>query len=204
MKFEFLPLAAGLLALSVGAAAAAPATVEQDLHLRAGRSTQSPVIGVLQGGSTVDARNCGGGWCAIDLRRAPATPAAAISTSRAATARSTPRRRRRSSSVRAITMTGPLAGVGARASGSASVSAGITAGAIIIDGVITGTDPPVSEVALAEHPFEDRIDVAEMVIGVEIGLDLRPAEHAPKSKAPSFGINFSFARNYARRPRAKL
>ena len=67
MKFESLPLAAGLLALSVGAAAAAPATVEQDLHLRAGRSTQSPVIGVLQGGSTVDARNCGGGWCAIDF-----------------------------------------------------------------------------------------------------------------------------------------
>jgi uncharacterized protein YraI len=60
-----MSLAAGLLTLSVGAAAAAPATVEQDLNLRAGRSTNSPVIGVLQGGSTVDARNCGGGWCSI-------------------------------------------------------------------------------------------------------------------------------------------
>ena len=111
MKFGSLPLAAGLLALSVGAAAAAPATVEQDLHLRAGRSTQSPVIGVLRGGSTVDARNCGGGWCAIDLRRAPATPAAAISTSRAAR----PGLRRGAaavSSVRAITMTGPRLGLG--------------------------------------------------------------------------------------------
>jgi uncharacterized protein YraI len=66
MKFKSLPLAAGLVALSMGAAAAAPATVMQDLHLRAGRSTNSPVIGVLPGGSTVDASNCGGGWCAID------------------------------------------------------------------------------------------------------------------------------------------
>ena len=66
MKFRSISLAAGFLALSVGAAVAAPATVEQDLHLRAGRGTQSPVIGVLPGGSTVDARNCGGGWCAIN------------------------------------------------------------------------------------------------------------------------------------------
>jgi uncharacterized protein YraI len=66
MKFKPLPLAAGLVALSMGAASAAPATVVQDLHLRAGRSTGTPVIGILPGGTTVDASNCGGGWCAID------------------------------------------------------------------------------------------------------------------------------------------
>jgi uncharacterized protein YraI len=65
MKFKSISLAAGLLALSVGAAVAAPAMVEQDLHLRAGPGTGSPVIGVLPGGSTVDARHCGGGWCAV-------------------------------------------------------------------------------------------------------------------------------------------
>jgi uncharacterized protein YraI len=71
MKFKSLSLAAGLMALSMGAAAAAPATVMQDLHLRAGRSTNSPIIGVLPRGSTVDVSSCGSGWCAIDSAEGP-------------------------------------------------------------------------------------------------------------------------------------
>ncbi len=65
MKFTSISLAGGLLLLSVGAAAAAPALVSGDLNLRAGPGTHFPVVGVLPGGLTVDVQDCQGGWCSV-------------------------------------------------------------------------------------------------------------------------------------------
>lgn len=60
-------LAAGLLALSGGIAAAAPATVSTDLNLRAGPGTQYGVVALLPVGSTVDTGGCGNGWCQVNF-----------------------------------------------------------------------------------------------------------------------------------------
>jgi uncharacterized protein YraI len=65
MKRTSLWLAGGLLMLSAGAAAAAPATVAADVNLRNGPGTGYGVIGVLPAGSTVNVVNCGGGWCRV-------------------------------------------------------------------------------------------------------------------------------------------
>ena len=60
-------LAAGLLALSGGIAAAGPARVSTDLNLRAGPGTQYGVVALLPAGSTVDTRGCGNGWCRVSF-----------------------------------------------------------------------------------------------------------------------------------------
>ena len=60
-----LAFAAALMALAAGTAAASPAFVAGDLHLRTAPGTGNPSIAVIPGGSTVDVRNCGGGWCAV-------------------------------------------------------------------------------------------------------------------------------------------
>jgi uncharacterized protein YraI len=58
-------VAAGLLALSSGAALANPAVVTNDVHLRAGPAADYQVMGVLPQGADVRAWNCDGGWCRV-------------------------------------------------------------------------------------------------------------------------------------------
>jgi uncharacterized protein YraI len=58
-------IAAGLLALSGGAASANPAVVAQDLHLRAGPGANYAVVSVMPQGADVQAWNCDGGWCRV-------------------------------------------------------------------------------------------------------------------------------------------
>jgi uncharacterized protein YraI len=56
---------AGLLALSTGFAAAAPAVVQQDLNLRAGPGIDYDVIAAMPSGATVDVMGCEAGWCRV-------------------------------------------------------------------------------------------------------------------------------------------
>lgn len=56
---------AGLLALSTGFAAAAPAVVQQDLNLRAGPGVDYAVIAAMPSGATVDVMGCEAGWCRV-------------------------------------------------------------------------------------------------------------------------------------------
>jgi len=65
MKIKSISIVGGLLLLSMGAAAAAPALVTGDLNLRSGPGVNFPVVGVLPGGLTVDVQGCGGGWCSV-------------------------------------------------------------------------------------------------------------------------------------------
>ena len=65
MNVKSLSLAGGLLLLSVGAAAAAPAVVSDNLNLRSGPGTGYRVLNVLPEGSTVDVLGCGGNWCRV-------------------------------------------------------------------------------------------------------------------------------------------
>lgn len=58
-------IAAGLLALSGGAAMANPAVVERDLHLRAGPGANYAIVSVMPQGTDVQAWNCDGGWCRV-------------------------------------------------------------------------------------------------------------------------------------------
>jgi hypothetical protein len=61
------------LAASAGVASAqsAPALVVNDLHHRAGPTSNSPSYGVIRGGTTIDAGPCGGGWCQAFLNGNP-------------------------------------------------------------------------------------------------------------------------------------
>jgi uncharacterized protein YraI len=65
MNVKSLSLAGGLLLLSAGAAAAAPAVVSNDLNLRGGPGTGYRVLNVLPAGSTVDVLGCGRYWCRV-------------------------------------------------------------------------------------------------------------------------------------------
>jgi uncharacterized protein YraI len=56
---------AGMLALSTGFAAAAPAMVENDLNLRAGPGTEYPVVAAMPAGATVDVMACQASWCRV-------------------------------------------------------------------------------------------------------------------------------------------
>lgn len=58
-----LLIAGAVLAFSATVAVARPALVVTDVNLRAGPTTASPSYGIIPGGTTVDIRNCGGGWC---------------------------------------------------------------------------------------------------------------------------------------------
>jgi hypothetical protein len=57
--------AASVLALSAGAAAAAPATVQSAANMRAGPGTQYEVVATIPGGATVDVAGCTGSWCQV-------------------------------------------------------------------------------------------------------------------------------------------
>jgi uncharacterized protein YraI len=56
---------AGVALAAFGGAAFAqvPALVTRDLNLRAAPTTNSPSLGVIPGGSTIEAGPCGNGWC---------------------------------------------------------------------------------------------------------------------------------------------
>jgi Bacterial SH3 domain len=56
---------AGVLALSTGFAAAAPAVVQNDLNLRAGPGTDYEVIAAMPAGTTVNVMGCQASWCQV-------------------------------------------------------------------------------------------------------------------------------------------
>ncbi|HYW60969.1 MAG TPA: SH3 domain-containing protein [Xanthobacteraceae bacterium] len=58
---------AGLVALSAGMAAAAPAVVQSDVNLRAGPGIEYEVIGAMPGGATVNVRRCEASWCRVNF-----------------------------------------------------------------------------------------------------------------------------------------
>lgn len=58
-------VSAVILLAGVATAAAVPATVTTDLNVRSGPGTNYPVIGTLQGGTTVDVNGCRGSWCRV-------------------------------------------------------------------------------------------------------------------------------------------
>lgn len=60
-----LLLGGSVLALSTAAAAAAPATLDQDLFLRSGPGTNYGVIETMPAGAQVDATDCTVGWCRV-------------------------------------------------------------------------------------------------------------------------------------------
>jgi uncharacterized protein YraI len=64
MQLKSIMLAAGVLALSAGAAAAA--TVTNDLNLRSGPGTGYGVITSMPAGAYVDVLDCSGSWCRVD------------------------------------------------------------------------------------------------------------------------------------------
>src|SRR5260370_32960654 len=55
------------LVLSTGIAAAAPATAQADLTVRAGPGPRYPVVGSIQAGEAVDVGNCTGNWCQVSF-----------------------------------------------------------------------------------------------------------------------------------------
>jgi uncharacterized protein YraI len=60
-----LTMNAGLLALSTGLAAAAPATVQNDLNLRSGPGPDYDVIAAMPAGTTVNVMGCEASWCRV-------------------------------------------------------------------------------------------------------------------------------------------
>ena len=62
-----LLLSAGIVALSTGWAAAAPAGARDFLSLRSGPGFKFRVVEVIPPGSLVDARNCSVGWCQVNI-----------------------------------------------------------------------------------------------------------------------------------------
>jgi uncharacterized protein YraI len=56
---------AGVLALSTGFAAAAPAVVGNDLNLRAGPGTEYPVVAAMPAGAAVNVMGCEASWCRV-------------------------------------------------------------------------------------------------------------------------------------------
>lgn len=62
-------IAGAMLAGASGVASAqtAPALVISDLHHRAAPTTNAPSLGVIPGGSTIEAGPCSRGWCAAYL-----------------------------------------------------------------------------------------------------------------------------------------
>jgi uncharacterized protein YraI len=47
----------------VASAQAGPALTTRDVNLRMHPTTNSPSLGIIPGGSTIEAGPCGGGWC---------------------------------------------------------------------------------------------------------------------------------------------
>lgn len=66
MRLKHLVLAAGALLISASAAGAA--VVTNDLNLRAGPTTRSPVIDTMPAGAYVNILSCSGSWCRVAWR----------------------------------------------------------------------------------------------------------------------------------------
>jgi uncharacterized protein YraI len=62
-----LMASAGMLALSTGFAAAAPAVVQNDLNLRSGPGIDFAVIAAMPAGTMVNVIGCEAGWCRVAL-----------------------------------------------------------------------------------------------------------------------------------------
>src|SRR5262249_8738198 len=60
-----LTMGAGVLALSTGVAAAAPAVVQNDLNLRAGPGVEFPVVAAMPAGTPIDVTRCQASWCRV-------------------------------------------------------------------------------------------------------------------------------------------
>jgi uncharacterized protein YraI len=61
---KFALLVGSLLLFPTGAVAQGmPALITTDVNLRMGPTTNSPSLGIIPGGSNVQAGPCGGGWC---------------------------------------------------------------------------------------------------------------------------------------------
>ena len=58
----------GVLALSAMPALAKPAYVASTVNLRAAPGTGSEILAKIPGGSTIDAKDCSEGWCAVAWR----------------------------------------------------------------------------------------------------------------------------------------
>jgi uncharacterized protein YraI len=74
MRTAKTALATGLLLATIASGASAqsaPALVVNDLHHRAGPTSNSPSFGVIRGGVTIEAGPCGGGWCQVFLNGNP-------------------------------------------------------------------------------------------------------------------------------------
>jgi hypothetical protein len=65
MQFRSVALADGLLLLSVGAAAAAPATVIADLDLYTGSGSEYQFVDVMPPRIAVNVFDCGVSWCRV-------------------------------------------------------------------------------------------------------------------------------------------
>jgi uncharacterized protein YraI len=66
MRSRRVLLASGVgLALSAGAAAAAPAVVRADLNMRSGPGTNYAVVETIPGGAMVEVLGCTGSWCRV-------------------------------------------------------------------------------------------------------------------------------------------
>src|ERR1700730_17234156 len=60
--------AGGLLMLSAGSAAAAPAHADNNVHIRQGSGTTYTIIMTIPGGSNVDVSGCSGQWCQVTFQ----------------------------------------------------------------------------------------------------------------------------------------
>jgi len=64
---QYITLSAGLLAISTGFGAAAPATVKNEVILRAGPAASFSAIGHIPAGTKLETTDCRGGWCQVDF-----------------------------------------------------------------------------------------------------------------------------------------
>jgi Bacterial SH3 domain len=67
VKLKTLMTSAGVLALTTGMAAAAPAVVQSSVNLRTGPGTGYEVIAAMPGGAAVDVMGCSGSWCQVNF-----------------------------------------------------------------------------------------------------------------------------------------
>ena len=143
MPFKRAMIATVLLAMSAGAGLAMPAMVQNDLNLRAGPGTSYQIIDVMPEGSMVDAWNCGPNWCEVSY--AGITGFASANYLNIGEAYFAP-------PAGTYVYTRPMAVAADKA------------------GVLRRERTKAS--ALAEHTLEDRVDVLEVILQVEIRFDL--------------------------------
>ncbi|HUI97336.1 MAG TPA: SH3 domain-containing protein [Xanthobacteraceae bacterium] len=67
VNLKTLMTSAGVLALTTGFAAAAPAVVQSSVNLRTGPGTDYDVIAAMPGGATVDVMGCSDSWCRVNF-----------------------------------------------------------------------------------------------------------------------------------------